>query len=140
KKEYSPSTSPVSNPLPSGKARSQLERWIRAFAEMNGDPPHLGHLFNGPAATFAAHAGVLDAAKGHSGFVVDRRTVQQLHELRRTLLQLISRAMENSPALGRWRRRPRCFRSIRRVNRRAHVLRLGHEDAREGTLIRWMED
>src|SRR4029077_6530409 len=126
KKEYSPSTSPVSNPLPSGKARSQLERWIRAFAEMNGDPPHLGHLFNGPAAAFAAHAGVLDAAKGHSGFVVDRRTVQQLHELRRSLLQLISLAMENSP--------------IRRVNRRAHVLRLGHEDAREGTLIRWIED
>src|SRR4029077_6366197 len=109
KKEYSPSTSPVSNPLPSGKARSQLERWIRAFAEMNGDPPHLGHLFNGPAATFAAHAGVLDAAKGHRGFVVDRRTIQQLHELRRSLLQLISRWRENSP--------------IRRVNRRAHVLR-----------------
>src|SRR5713226_884338 len=58
---------------PGHPARGKLSfsKWIGAFAELDGDPLHLGHFFDGPAAAFAAHARVLDAAERHIGFVVD---------------------------------------------------------------------
>src|SRR5712692_5571836 len=61
-----------------GSEKFRLER-IGALAELDGYPFHFGHFFDGPAAAFAPHAGVFDAAEGHDGFVVHGWSVQVDH-------------------------------------------------------------
>src|SRR2546427_5978444 len=55
---------------------------IRPLAELDGYPLHFGHFFNGPAAAFPAHTGVLHAAEGRCGFVgVKDRSEEHTSEL-----------------------------------------------------------